>query len=437
MPDSSINSPRPRKAYREAEKVQFRDAFERFGKVSLAAREVGVHPASCDQWLIDAGIDAKKRGRARRAEYFQLRESGVARADAARQTGLSLRTAIDWDQGIQHANNRRIYPDRRILDYNKEVRVLSDTRQRLLLPLLERQLDPRYLSQQDWERIRDLTVTGASIRSIARTMVRAPSTISRELRRNQTDAGGYEPYGAHRTAAGRRPRPKAAKLTAGPSLHTFVQEKLGIRWSPEHVYHGLIKEHPADQGMRVSPETIYQALYLQARGGLRREVQTALRTGRARPTAQNTGQVRRNRFADPMIMIADRPPEIEDRAIPGHWEGDLITGTANKSSIGTLVERTTRAVVLVHLPDSHTAEAVRDGLVAAIGTLPEHLRGSLTWDQGSEMATHRSFNIATDMPVYFCDPASPWQRGSDENTNGLLEWSPNVGHLIKESIFGE
>ena len=420
MPDSSINSSRPRKVYREAEKVRFLEAFERLGKVSLAAREVGVHPASCYQWLIDAGIDAKKRGRARRAEYFRLRESGVTRADAARQTGLSLRTAIDWDQGIQHASNRRVYPDGRILDYNKEVRVLSDTRQRLLLPLLERQLDPRYLSLPDRERIRDLSATGASIRSIAQTMLRAPSTISRELRRNQTDTGTYEPYAAHRTAAGRRPRPKAVKLTAGSSLHTFVQEKLNIRWSPEQISHALIKDYPDDQEMRVSPETIYQALYLQSRGGLKKEVQAALRTGRARRKPQNTGQVRRPRFADPMVMIADRPPEIEDRAVPGHWEGDLITGSANQSAIGTLVERTTRYVMLVHLPDSHTAEAVRDGLVAAIATLPEHLRGSLTWDQGSELATHKSFTTATDMPVYFCDPASPWQRGSNENTNGLL-----------------
>ncbi|GAB3137694.1 hypothetical protein [Marisediminicola antarctica] len=146
MPDSSINPPQPRRIYREAEKARFLEAFERLGKVSLATREVRVHPASCCQWLIDAGIDAKKNGRARRAEYFRLQDSGVARADAARQTGLSLRTAIDWDQGIQHASNRRVYPDGRILDYNKAVPVLSDARQRQLLPLVERQLDARYLS---------------------------------------------------------------------------------------------------------------------------------------------------------------------------------------------------------------------------------------------------------------------------------------------------
>ena len=327
---------------------------------------------------------------------------------------------MDWDQGIEHANNRRVHPDGRIVDYTKEVAPLSETRQRLLLPLVERQLDPRYLSLPDRERIRDLSATGASIRSIAHTMLRAPSTISRELRRNQTTTGAYEPYAAHRTAAGRRPRPKDVKLVAGSRLREFVQDKLRIRWSPEQICHALIKDHPADQEMRVSPETIYQALYLQSRGGLKKEVQVALRTGRTRRKTQNTGQVRRSRFTDPMIMIADRPPEIEDRAVPGHWEGDLITGTLNQSAIGTLVERTTRYVMLVHLPGDHTAEAVRDGLVATMATLPKHLRGSLTWDQGSEMATHKSFTTATDMPVYFCDPASPWQRGSNENTNGLL-----------------
>ncbi len=170
----------------------------------------------------------------------------------------------------------------------------------------------------------------------------------------------------------------------------------------------------------MSHETVYQALYVQARGGLKREVQTALRTGRTRRKARNSGEQRRSRFSDPMVNISERPPEVEDRAVPGHWEGDLITGAYNQSAIATLVERQTRYVMLVHLEGNHTAETVRDGLITTMNTLPEHLRGSLTWDQGSEMAAHKSFTIATDMDVYFCDPASPWQRGSNENTNGLL-----------------
>jgi IS30 family transposase len=199
-----------------------------------------------------------------------------------------------------------------------------------------------------------------------------------------------------------------------------VKAKLLIRWSPEQISHTLVDEFPDQPEMRVSPETIYQALYIQARGGLKREVATALRTGRARRKPHKDPQQRQPRFVDPMIMISERPPEIEDRAVPGHWEGDLITGANNQSAIATLVERTTRYVMLVHLPGDHTAETVRDGLINTMSNLPAHLRGSLTWDQGAEMAAHKSFTLATDMDVYFCDPASPWQRGSNENTNGLL-----------------
>lgn len=396
----------------------FLAAFERLGKVSLAAREAGVKVGTGNGWLVKAGIDPKQRGRARRAEYFRLRGSGVSRIAAAQQVGLNIRTAIDWDQGIRHADNRRVHPDGLIVDYNKTVTTLSDSHVRLTSAQLK-PIHARFLSLLDREAIRDLSGTGMSIRSIATTLHRAPSTISREILRNRRSNLSYLPYAAHR-AAERRPRPRAGKLVEQTRLRGFVQDKLRIHWSPEQICHALIKEYPNDQETRVVPETIYQALYLQSRGGLRREVQAALRTGRTRRKPQKTDQARRPRFRDPMVMIADRPPEIEDRAIPGHWEGDLITGTMNKSAIATLVERKTRYVMLVHLPGAHTAEAVRDGLVATIATLPAHLRGSLTWDHGSEMSTHKSFTTATDMPVYFCDPASPWQRGSNENTNGLL-----------------
>ena len=220
------------------------------------------------------------------------------------------------------------------------------------------------------------------MRSIATLLGRAPSTISRELRRNGTIIGMYEAHAAHRAAATRRARPKPVKLRDQTSLRDYVQKKLRIRWSPEQICHAVIEEFPTDLTMRVSPETIYQALYLQARGGLRREVQVALRTGRARRKLHRTHQARRPRFVDPMVMIADRPAEIEDRTVAGHWEGDLITGMFNQSAIATLVERTTRYVMLVHLPESHSAEAVRDGLVIAMNALPPHLRGSLTWDVG-------------------------------------------------------
>ena len=172
--------------------------------------------------------------------------------------------------------------------------------------------------------------------------------------------------------------------------------------------------------MRVSVETIYQAVYLQARGGMKREVTHALRTGRTRRKTRTDPEQRASRFIDPMINISQRPAEVQDRAVPGHWEGDLITGAANGSAIATLVERTTRYLMLVHLPGRHDAVSLRDGLVATISTLPEHLRGSLTWDQGAEMASHAAITAATGLDIYFCDPHSPWQRGSNENTNGLL-----------------
>jgi IS30 family transposase len=329
-----------------------------------------------------------------------------------------LRTALDWDKGIRQIGHSRLYPDGRRVDYTSGV--ISHQPAPLAL---EAVLHPRFLTLAEREQIADLRLAGTSMRAIATALGRPASTVSRELARNadpdQPDRR-YLPYAAQRAAAGRRARPKAAKLVTNTVLASYVQAGLDQRWSPEQICHALVIDHPEDREMRVSPETIYQALYLQARGGLRREVAAALRTGRTRRKPHRDPAARTPRFTDPMIMIADRPAEVDDRALPGHWEGDLIIGADGASAIGTLVERTTRYVMLVHLPHGRTAEAVRDQLVATVATLPAHLRGSLTWDQGAEMAAHRAFSLATDMPVYFCDPASPWQRGSNENTNGLL-----------------
>jgi IS30 family transposase len=217
-----------------------------------------------------------------------------------------------------------------------------------------------------------------------------------------------------------RARPKQSKLVTNQTLRDAVADGLSRLYSPEQISYRLRKDFPDDESMRVSHETIYQALYFQARGGLKREVAQALRSGRTCRKPHRSPDSRTHRFIDPMIMISDRPAEVADRAVPGHWEGDLIMGQANKTAIATLVERATRYTMLVHLPGGHDAEAVRDGLIATIATLPSHLRGSLTWDQGAEMARHKQFSMATDMAVYFCDPASPWQRGTNENTNGLL-----------------
>jgi IS30 family transposase len=259
------------------------------------------------------------------------------------------------------------------------------------------------------------------MRQIARELGRACSTISRELRRNaQPGSGDYRPHAAHRRALARRPRPKQGKIAANPQLRQSVQDGLDRRWSPEQIVRRLRRDFPDRPGMRVTHETIYQALYVQGRGELRRELTRALRTGRAMRRPRRQAQQRTPRMAAPMVMISERPAEAADRAVPGHWEGDLIIGKDNRSAIGTLVERTTRYVMLVHLPLGRTPDKVRDALIDTLTAMPAHLRRSLTWDQGSEMHLHHQFSLATDIPVYFCDPHSPWQRGSNENTNGLL-----------------
>ncbi|WP_306867649.1 IS30 family transposase, partial [Arthrobacter bambusae] len=334
----------------------------------------------------------------------------MSRSEAITAVGVNPKTAREWERGIRKSGGRRIYPDGRIVDYKRGVTTMtSSTGTPGVVPVqvsaLEKPIDPRYLNVQERELIRDLQATGSSVRAIARTIGRSPSTVGRELARNTDPRLGYLPHGAHRKAATRRRRPKSAKLAIESGLRNYVKDKLLLRWSPEQISHTLVEEFPDRPEMRVSPETIYQALYLQARGGLKREVQAALRTGRTRRKPHRTDEHRTPRFVDPMIMISERPPEIEDRAVPGHWEGDLITGALNQSAIATLVERTTRYVMLVHLPNDHTAETVRDGLIKTMATLPAHLRGSLTWDQGAEMAAHKSFTLATDMQVYFCDPA--------------------------------
>jgi IS30 family transposase len=401
-------------------KSRFFASFDRTGSVTASAIELGLNRNTCFGWARAAGLRSSRRrdGHPRRAEYDRLRSAGTSRRAAAAAAGVHERTARDWDRGVRKLNGRRLYPDGRLVDYTRGT-ITSQP----VPPELEKELDPRFLTLLEREQIADLRAAGASIRAVAAALGRPASTVSRELARNSDPAdpgGGYRPYAAHRAAAARRARPKPAKLATHPALAGYVQAGLDQRWSPEQICHALRVDHPDEAEMRVCPETIYQAIYVQARGGLRREIATALRTGRTRRKPRRDPAARTPRFTDPMIMISDRPAEVDDRAVPGHWEGDLIIGADGASAIGTLVERATRYVLLVHLPAGRTAEAVRDQLVATIATLPEHLRGSLTWDQGAEMAAHRSFSMATDMPVYFCDPASPWQRGSNENTNGLL-----------------
>ncbi|WP_331735441.1 IS30 family transposase (plasmid) [Streptomyces sp. NBC_01166] len=282
----------------------------------------------------------------------------------------------------------------------------------------------RYLREDDRIYIADRLREKATIRAIAAELGHSPSTISREVRRNRTvgtrGQWHYRPHAAQAHADARRPRPKPGKIGQNPELRDFIQNHLDRRWSPEQICQALRARFPRRPEMHVVHETVYQALYVQDRGELRRKLAQALRTGRVRRKPRRQAQQRQPRFRDPMVMISERPAEAEARAVPGHWEGDLIIGKDGASAIGTLVERATRYVMLPHLPNGRGTELVRDALVQAVQTLSSPLKRSLTWDQGSEMGRHREFTIATDIPVYFCDPASPWQRGSNENTNGLL-----------------
>jgi transposase, IS30 family len=253
--------------------------------------------------------------------------------------------------------------------------------------------------------------------AIARRLGRHPSTITREIAANG-GRGRYRVMTAHRRALRLARRPQPAKLETSHRLAAFVVDKLRLLWSPEQIVRRLIDEFPDDLEMRVSHETIYQTLYVQGRGQLRKELASCLRTGRAvrrhRDRREGGGKI------PGMVNISERPAEIEDRAVPGHWEGDLIIGAGGRSAIGTLVERSTRFVMLLHLPDGHGADQVNAAMADKIAELPAALMRSITWDQGSELARHRHFTIATGVPVYFCDPHAPWQRGSNENTNGLL-----------------
>lgn len=405
-------------------KAAFLAVLNEVGSVRPAARELGINVNTAYGWARQAGIRSIRRARAphpAHSTYTVLRAAGVSQHAAALQAGIHVRTARDWDHGVRRSRNSRFYPDGRRVNYaTGQTTMESMTSPSPGLARVEQVLHPRFLSLAEREQIADLRRDGQSLRAIGRALGRNASTIKREIDRNATANGPYQPHTAHRHAATRRPRPRDAKLAAAGALRTYVAERLRERWSPEQISQTLPVVFPDDATMRVSTETIYQAIYVQARGGLKREVVAALRSGRTRRTPHRSSEHRTHRFVEPMVMISERPAEVADRAVPGHWEGDLILGAGNRSAILTLVERRTRYVLLGHLPAGHTAEAVRDVLVSVIGTLPVHLRASLTWDQGAEMAEHRAFSIATNVPVYFCDPASPWQRGTNENTNGLL-----------------
>lgn len=282
-----------------------------------------------------------------------------------------------------------------------------------------RERSPRRLSLADREDVSRGLVAGNSLRQIAARLGRAASTISREVASNG-HRDTYRAWQAEKTAAKRARRPKSLKLAEHPRLCREVERRLLEHWSPQQIAARLVCDYPDDLTMRVSHETIYRSLFVQARGALRKELTACLRTGRTqrrshkRTEHSGTGRLRE------MVMISDRPAAASDRAIPGHWEGDLIIGKGGRSAIGTLVERSSRYLVLLHLPRGRTAEHVRVALTRQLSKMPAELRRTLTWDQGKEMAEHVRLTVDTNVDVFFCDPHSPWQRGSNENTNGLL-----------------
>ena len=293
------------------------------------------------------------------------------------------------------------------------------------------------LSFEEREEIACLRAAGSGVGEIARQLNRHKSTISRELRRLPSAPDGrtvaYRASTAQADADLKAKRPKPAKLATNLVLRRYVQAKLELNHSPEQISRRLRRDFPDDPEMQLSPESIYQSIYVQGRGGLRRELAKHLRTGRVLRAPRRRDGERRGRIPD-MINISERPAEVEDRAVPGHWEGDLIIGKDSASAIGTVVERKTGFVLLLHLPDNHGALAVRDQIITKMSELPEILRLTLTWDQGREMFNHLEIAAATDLDIYFCDPHSPWQRGSNENTNGLLrQYFPKGTDL---SIYG-
>ena len=275
------------------------------------------------------------------------------------------------------------------------------------------------LSFEERERIFVGIQQGESDSQIARALGRHRSTIAREIQRScPRERWRYRPSAAERRRAERARRPKPGKLASNPRLLAAVERGLAERWSPEQISARLKREYPGDRGMRISHETIYRALYVQSRGELRRQLARHLRTGRERRKPRGHLE-RRGRIPD-LVSISERPPEVEDRAVPGHWEGDLLVGALNRSFVVTLVERHTRYVMLAQLGRDRRTQHVVEALKTQIQTLPSHLARSLTWDRGHELTAHKTFTVQTGVDVYFCDPHSPWQRGSNENTNGLL-----------------
>jgi IS30 family transposase len=338
-----------------------------------------------------------------RKMVFSLRGKGLSVAEVARAAGIHFQTAY------------------RVLDHSF---VRDEGRPDTWWPA------PGRLTLADREEITVGLANEERFTAIATRLGRSVSTVSREVAANG-GRGDYRAWAGQRRAQERARRPKPTKLSVCPKLADQVSTWLSEWWSPEEIAARLRQEFPDDPMMQVSHETIYQSLFVQGRGELRRELARCLRSGRTARRPQGH-QGRGGHPIPDMVMLSERPQEAEDRAVPGHWEGDLILGAGGRSAVGTLVERTTRYVLLLHLPEDRAATTVATVMAKAISTLPGELVRSITWDQGKEMSSHKGFTVATGVPIYFCDPHSPWQRGSNENTNGLLrQYMPKGTDLSK------
>jgi IS30 family transposase len=387
----------------ESVRTEFWEALGSGLSPTAAATVVGVAGATGRKWARDAGYqtDVKHYGirysQATRDAFWGAVRSGASPTQAAVACGVSEHTGRRWVDEAGYVP-------------------------RTPAPLADP--DPpasprRPMSFVERCRLEELLETGRTPAQAAGLLGRHPGTIGREQARGETPSG-YRAQVAQDVAEANRRRPKPRHLEDRPALLAEVVARLEQRHSPQQIAARLRQDFPDDPEMRVSHETIYQALYVQPRGELARLVKTALRTGRTQRKPQGRKEIGQGGLKG-MINISERPAEAKDRAVPGHWEGDLILGsTASGSAIGTMVDRTTGFVVLLHLPDDRTAATLADAMTAKVPEIPEILRRSLTWDQGKEMALHTKITKATGLPIYFCDPHSPWQRGTNENTNGLL-----------------
>lgn len=390
----------------EAVRERFWEALGSGLSPTAAATVAGVCGATGRKWARHAGCQTNPRDfglrypQAARDAFWLAVRSGFSPTQAAAMSGVSETAGRRWVREAGYVPRTQSVTDLQIVETTA--------------------VTGAALSFVERCRLEELLETGHRPGRAAQLLGRHRSTISREIERGQT-ASGYRARVGQDLAQVNRQRPKQRKLESRPALREQVVQRLEQRHSPEQIASRLREDFPDDPEMWVSHETIYQAMYVQPRGELAKLVKTALRTGRTQRKPQGRSPIGdRTRFKAGMIGISDRPAEADDRAVPGHWEGDLIMGAGNTTAIGTLVERSTGFVMLLHLPEDHTAATLAQAMTAKIPDVPEVLRRSLTWDQGAEMALHTAITEATGLPIYFCDPHSPWQRGTNENTNGLL-----------------